>query len=80
MINEDNIFLSAIREDKRVLRANAYSPEYFVMIKERKRRYAAIALAALAADLKFLSLDDLSNKKAVYQDITNEGFLNSLLF
>ncbi len=35
MIDQDNIFLSAIRKDKRVLLANAYSSEYFVMIKEQ---------------------------------------------
>jgi len=72
MLSEANIMLRLRRENYRVALANAYSPEYFTLIEAGKRKHAAIAFAALAADVPFLSLDDLRAGRAVYQDVTSQ--------
>jgi 2,3-bisphosphoglycerate-independent phosphoglycerate mutase len=50
---------------------NAYSPEYFDMIRAGKRKHAVFALMALAAGVPFSSLDDMQCDESIYQDITN---------
>lgn len=71
MLADANIMLRLRREGFRVALANAYSPEYFKLIEIGKRKHAAIALAALAAGVPFLSLADLRAGRAVYQDVTS---------
>lgn len=55
----------------RVALANAYSPEYFAAVADRKLRHAAITLHALQAGVRLRGLDDLRAGQAVYQDLTN---------
>lgn len=71
LINEQNILKYFVNSGADVILANAYSPEYFEMIETGKRKHAAIAIASMSANLPFLSIDDMCQGNAVYQDITN---------
>jgi hypothetical protein len=51
--------------------ANAYAPEYFAAVADRKLRHAAITLCALQAGVPLRDVDDLRAGRAVYQDLTN---------
>jgi hypothetical protein len=51
--------------------ANAYSPRYWELVKERKLRHSATTWANMAADLRFRDLADLARGEAVYWDITH---------
>jgi len=71
VINEHNILKRATERGYRATFANAYTPQYFQLVKERKRRHSATTLSVLAAGLPFRTLADLKRGKAVYWDITN---------
>lgn len=49
--------------------ANAYTPRFF---SERPRWVSATTAAVEAADIQFRTIEDLKNKRAVYQDFTNQ--------
>jgi len=51
--------------------ANAYSPDYFAAVADRRLRHAAITLNALQAGMPLRGIDDLLAGRAVYQDLTN---------
>jgi 2,3-bisphosphoglycerate-independent phosphoglycerate mutase len=71
VINEHNILKRATERGYRATFANAYTPQYFQLVKERKRRHSATTLSVLAAGLPFRTLADLERGEAVYWDITN---------
>lgn len=71
IINEHNILKRATERGYRATFANAYTPQYFQLVKERKRRHSATTLSVLAAGLPFRTLADLKRGEAVYWDITN---------
>ena len=71
VINEHNILKRATERGYRATFANAYTPQYFQLVKERKRRHSATTLSVLAAGLPFRTLADLEQGEAVYWDITN---------
>jgi 2,3-bisphosphoglycerate-independent phosphoglycerate mutase len=52
--------------------ANAYTPQYFELVKKERYQYSASTLTAMAAGLPFRMIDDLLKGKAVYWDITNK--------
>ncbi|MBI3998099.1 MAG: metalloenzyme [Armatimonadetes bacterium] len=56
---------------RRVALANAYSPEYFAAIADRRLKMAAVTYAAQAAGVPLRSLDDLRAGRAVFHDLTN---------
>lgn len=51
--------------------ANAYTPEYFSAVQERRLRYAAITFSAISAGVRLRGLDDLRAGRAVFHDLTN---------
>ncbi len=71
IVNEHNILKRATERGYRVTFANAYTPRYFQMVKEQKRRHSATTLSVLAAGLPFRTLEDLKRGEAVYWDITH---------
>lgn len=71
VINEHNILKRATEQGYRATFANAYTPQYFQLVKQRKRRHSATTLSVLAAGLPFRTLEDLQRGEAVYWDITN---------
>jgi len=71
VINEHNILKRATERGYRATFANAYTPQYFQLVRERKRRHSATTLSVLAAGLPFRTLADLERGEAVYWDITN---------
>ena len=71
VINEHNILKRATERGYRATFANAYTPQYFQLVKERKRRHSATTLSILAAGLPFRTLENLKRGEAVYWDITH---------
>ncbi len=71
VINEHNILKRATEQGYRATFANAYTPQYFQLVKERKRRHSATTLSVLAADLPFRTLEDLKRGEAIYWDVTH---------
>jgi len=71
VINEHSILKRATERGYRATFANAYTPQYFQLVKERKRRHSATTLSVLAAGLPFRTLADLRRGEAVYWDITH---------
>jgi hypothetical protein len=70
IIKEHSIFLQLKNAGiEPVVFANAYTSYFFEM---RPRWVSATTAAVEAAGLKFRTLDDLRNAKAVYQDFTNQ--------
>lgn len=60
--------------------ANAYTPNYFELVAQRKRRNSASTLAILAADIPLnTDLAKLRQGLAIYQDLTNQ-YLQDLGF
>ncbi len=78
LINEYNILKRATESGYRATFANAYTPTYFQLVKEGKRRHSATTLSVLAAGLPFRLMADLERGQAVYWDITHR-FLNEYL-
>ncbi len=78
LINEHNILKRATESGYRATFANAYTPTYFRLVEEGKRRHSATTLSVLAAGLPFRLLADLERGQAVYWDITHR-FLNEHL-
>ncbi|MDH7578409.1 MAG: metalloenzyme [Bacillota bacterium] len=72
ILEEASIFKKLKSSGKRVAFANAYRPEYFEQVAQRRRRHSSSTVAALSAGLALRTLDDLRFGRAVYQDITNE--------
>jgi 2,3-bisphosphoglycerate-independent phosphoglycerate mutase len=78
LINEHNILKRATESGYRATFANAYTPTYFQLVEEGKRRHSATTLSVLAAELPFRLMADLERGQAVYWDITHR-FLNEYL-
>lgn len=55
-----------------VTSANAYTPNYLDLVRQRKRRHSASTLTILGARQPLRSLVELTAGTAVFQDITNE--------
>jgi 2,3-bisphosphoglycerate-independent phosphoglycerate mutase len=78
LINEYNILKRATQNGYRATFANAYTPTYFQLVQEGKRRHSATTLSVLAAGLPFRRMADLERGQAIYWDITHR-FLNEYL-
>lgn len=72
IIIENNLMKRLFDYKMPVTSANMYSPDYLELVAKRKRRHAAITLAALSTGMSLRSLAEIHNGQAVYQDITNE--------
>ncbi len=71
VINEHNILKRATERGHRATFANAYSPQYFETVEQRRWRHSATTLSVLAAGLPFRTMLDLEQGHAVYWDITH---------
>lgn len=52
--------------------ANAYRPEYFESIRQKKSRWSTSSLAVMSGGQPFRIINDLKQGRAVYHDFTNE--------
>lgn len=76
IIKEHSIFKQLADRGKKATFANAFTKNYAEMIAEGTKRHSASTLCALAGGVKLRIREDLLQRKAVYQDITNEIFRN----
>ncbi|WP_026477049.1 alkaline phosphatase family protein [Alkaliphilus transvaalensis] len=75
ILYEKSIFKQLKENGYKVTNANAYTKEYLEnmgKIKGVKWGVSATTIATMAADIPFRTEEDLANRNAVYQDITNE--------
>ncbi len=65
------------RKGYKVCFANAYRPAFFEMLRRGLpgERYSCSTLITYYGGLRFFSLEDLNNRKALYMDITNDILL-----
>lgn len=71
VLAEGSLFAALRRGGRRVVLANAYSPEYFAAVAEGRLKVAAVTYAARAAGVALRTLDDLRAGQAVFHDLTN---------
>jgi len=69
LIDEYGLFTQVIALGKTATLANAYSPEYFYAIAQRKRRYSVCTLLNLSAGLPFRMQYEYEQGEAVFWDI-----------
>lgn len=69
---EKHSLLKRVKEmGKRATFANAYSDRYWELVAERRLRHSATTLMSMAAALRFRTLADLRQGKALYWDIVH---------
>lgn len=73
IIEKHNIYKALRQRAASSIFANAYSPYYFQLVKEKKRRHSVTTHCVLAAGLPFLTLLDLKLGQAVFWDLTREA-------
>ena len=71
LLNKHTLLKKAVKSGFRVTFANAYTPQYFELVKKGRYQHSATTLSVLAAQIPFRMLDDLKQGRAVYWDITN---------
>ncbi len=69
LIDEYGLFKRAIALGRTATLANAYSPEYFYAIANRKRRYSVCTLLNLTANLPFRMQTEYEKGEAIFWDI-----------
>jgi 2,3-bisphosphoglycerate-independent phosphoglycerate mutase len=67
-----NLFISANEAGRTATFANAYSPAYFRLVREGKRKHSVTSVSVLAAGLPMRTLIDLEYGRALCWDITNK--------
>lgn len=75
ILQESGIFRRYAMIKQKAVFANAFTPEYFHGVYQRKWRLSATTVAALAGDQPLKEVDDLRRGSAVYQDMTREHFI-----
>jgi hypothetical protein len=71
LLEERGLFIQLKRQGVGAALANAYAPEYFAAVAQRRLRHAAITLNALQAGVRLRGVDDLRAGQAVHHDLTN---------
>lgn len=71
LLQNRSLFAVLRRCGREVALANAYSPEYFAAIADRRLKMAAVTYAAQSAGVRLRSVDDLRDARAVFHDLTN---------
>jgi 2,3-bisphosphoglycerate-independent phosphoglycerate mutase len=71
LLEERGLFTRLKRRGVDAALANAYTPEYFTAVEQRRLRHAAITLNALQAGVRLRDVDDVRGGRAVYHDLTN---------
>lgn len=72
ILEKNSIFKQINQTGRKAVFANTFTKEYFETVRRGRWRYSASTTAAMAGDCKFLTVEDLREGYAVYQDITNE--------
>lgn len=73
LIDEFGLFRRAIALGRGATLANAYSPEYFYAIAQRRRRYSVCTLLNMTANLPFRMQYEYDRGEAILWDITGEN-------
>jgi hypothetical protein len=73
LIDHYGLFSQAIARGHTATLANAYSPDYFYAISQRKRRYSVCTLLNLAANLPFRMQYEYEQGKALFWDIVGNS-------
>lgn len=71
LLAAESLFARLRARGRRAALANAYTPEYFAAVAERRLKVAAVTYAAQAAGMPLRSVDDLRSGRAVFHDLTN---------
>jgi 2,3-bisphosphoglycerate-independent phosphoglycerate mutase len=71
LLEEQGLFTRLKRRGIDAALANAYAPEYFTAITQRRLRHAAITLQALQAGVRLRDVEDVRAGRAVHHDLTN---------
>ncbi len=74
MLEADNLFSKVIDGGGSVSYVNAFPESYFREMERGRRRYSAIPIAALAAEVPLLRYEDLVAGRAISAGLTNEGW------
>lgn len=74
IIEAGNLFQEVLQRGGRAALLNAYPPQYFQSIDSGRRLYSAIPLAASAAGLELMTVEDLQSGSAFSVDFTGEGW------
>ena len=72
VIKEKNLFLEFIQRGKKAFFINAYPRVFFDYINSGKQRLGVISLSAKLSGLKFNTIEDVEQGKALTAEITNE--------
>ncbi len=73
VIKDHNLLSRALAAGARPMFANSYSPLYFRLVEQKKRRHSVTTHCMLAAGLTFRTMDDLRAGRAVHWDMTRES-------
>jgi len=72
LLKENSLFRVLGDAGLRATFANAYRPEYFEAVKQRKSRWSTSSVAVMSGGQPFRTVNDLKEGQAVYHDFTNE--------
>src|ERR1035437_3258534 len=72
VIKEKNIFLEFIRRGKKAFFMNAYPKVFFDYINSGKQRLSVTSLSSKLSGMKFNTIDDVREGRALTSEITNE--------
>jgi hypothetical protein len=78
VIKEKNIFIEFIRRNKTVFFMNAYPKVFFDYINSGKSRLSVTSLSSSLSELKFNSVSDIRQGRAITAEITNERWNSKL--
>ena len=78
IIREQNIFLEFMRRKKKVFFMNAYPKVFFDYIESGKSRLSVTTLSSSSSGLKFNSIVDVLEGRALTAEITNERWNSKL--
>ncbi len=73
LIDRYGLFLQAVTRGKTATLANAYSPDHFYAIAQRKRRYSVCTLLNMSAGLPFRMQYEYEQGEALYWNITGSA-------
>ncbi|MEN6389881.1 MAG: metalloenzyme [Syntrophomonas sp.] len=76
ILKENSLFRVLRDAGLRATFANAYRPEYFESIKQKKSRWSTSSIAVMSGGQPFRTIDDLNEGRAVYHDFTNEMLIS----
>ena len=78
IIKEQNIFIEFIRRGKKVFFINAYPQVFFDYINSGKSRLSVTSMSSSLSGLKFNSIEDVWEGRALTAEITNERWNSRL--